>query len=65
MRKIRDDKHLERDLFEEHITPLEEHCNNSKNTTFQEREKPLAGAVQSHQNKDTSPISWQFLKIDV
>jgi hypothetical protein len=21
--------------------------------------------VQSHQNKDTSPISWQFLKIDV
>jgi hypothetical protein len=39
------------------FTPPEEYCHNSKNT-FQE-EKPLAGAMQSHQ-KNTSPLCWPF-----
>jgi hypothetical protein len=36
-----------------------------KNTAFHERRRPLAGAMQSHQKNDTSPLSRPLEKIDV
>jgi hypothetical protein len=43
----------------EHIAPLEEHCHNSKNTTFQERGKTTGrgDAVASKERRHFSPLT--------
>jgi hypothetical protein len=43
-----------------YIATLEERCQNSEINFSVERENPLAGAMQSHQKNDTSPLSRPF-----
>jgi hypothetical protein len=45
--------------YRQHIAPLEEHCHNSKNTTFQERGKPTGrgDAIVSKEKRHFSPLA--------